>query len=195
MLDTDKAFLRAQALAARRALTAEQRAEKSEAIVRRIRAMPAWRSAHTVLFYVPTRGEVDVMPLLRQALQEGRRCLLPRCAPNCALELLPVEDLQRDLAPGVFGLMEPCTDGPDCAGQPIDMILVPGVAYDRQGWRIGYGKGYYDRLLACYRDRSALIAPAYAMQLVNDARHQAHDVPMHWIATEDALLNCLNGGK
>ncbi len=157
--------------------------------------MPAWHTARTVLFYMPTRCEVDVLPLLRQALEDGRRCLLPRCAPNCTLQLLPVEDLERDVAPGVFGLMEPCADGPDCAGQPIDVILVPGVAYDRQGWRIGYGKGYYDRLLAGYRDRSALIAPAYALQLVPDACHRTYDVPVHWIATEDALLNCQDGGK
>lgn len=192
MPDLSKAELRARMLAARKSLDDDARAIKSSAIVHRIRCMPQWKAARTVLLYMPTGAEVDVRPLLREALEEEKRCLLPRCVGDI-LELYAVRDMERDLRPGVFGLLEPVDCGPCCNGESIDIMLVPGVAFDPRGYRIGYGKGYFDRLLPAY-PCAALVAPAYALQIVPRVPDAPHDIPVRWIATEDELLDCTDNG-
>lgn len=165
-----KATLRRRILARRDALDPAARAERSAAIVARLASMAAFQRARSVLAYASFGSEPDTWPFLRAVLAEGRTLLLPRVDRGARrLVLHRVVDLTRDLAPGTWGIPEPLPGRcPALAVPAADVVLVPGVAFDRTGGRLGYGGGYYDRLLAAWPGpRPPLIAPAFELQLVD----------------------------
>lgn len=191
MAAPDKAALRAELLARRRSLPPDRAARLGARILARLRELPAWRNAMEALLYMPVRGEVDVAPLLDELWERGARVLLPRCRPGRPGELdLACCAGMEELAPGAFGIPEPHPDAcpalDDCAP---DLILVPAVALDRQGARLGYGAGYYDRLLARPDLEGALaVAPAYAFQVLDSLPADPWDRPVDVIVTEDETL-------
>jgi 5-formyltetrahydrofolate cyclo-ligase len=164
-----KGELRHRVLARRDALEPAERARLSAAIVARLSALDAVRRARTVLAYAPFGSEPDTWPLLRAVLAEGRALLLPRVDRAARrLVLHRVTDLEADLAPGTWGILEPIPARcPVVLPPAADVVLVPGVAFDRSGGRLGYGGGYYDRLLAAWPPpRPPLVAPAFELQVV-----------------------------
>jgi 5-formyltetrahydrofolate cyclo-ligase len=185
-----KAVLRKEALHLRDGLRPEERAAKSSEIVRRIQAHPAYQAAETVLYYMPIRSEVDVLPLLCEGLLQLKRCLLPKCIENYRLELRQIFNAERDTRLGMFGIREPGENSVLYADEVISAIIIPGAAYDEAGRRIGYGKGYYDRLLSRLRKRAVTIAPAFDCQVLRGVQTDPCDVPVDFIATESRLLDC-----
>lgn len=187
----DKAALRSALRARRLELPGDRAARAGARILARLRELPAWRNAVEALLYMPVRGEVDVTPLLDELWDRGARVLLPRCRPGRRGELdLACCTGMEELAPGAFGIPEPHPDAcpalDDCVP---DLVLVPAVALDRQGMRLGYGAGYYDRLLARPSLESALaVAPAYAFQVVDRLPADPWDRPVDVIVTEDETL-------
>lgn len=167
------------------ALTAMTPAEREAGSVRAralLAAQPEWLAATAVLFYAPMAGELDVWPLLEAALAAGKRAGLPRFVPERgAYEAREVRDLAADLKPGHFGIREPAGHCPPWALNRLDFILVPGVAFDLQGCRLGRGKGYYDRLLAGLP--GARCGVAFDQQIVREVPVTAHDIVMNWIVT------------
>lgn len=185
-----KRAIRREMLEARRALSDSERAARSEAVCRNVAALSEYAQARSILFYMPIRGEVDVTPLLAEALRRGKRCALPRCAEGRSLRLFTVTDLGRDVAPGTWGIPEPAGAGAvECTNERFSVILVPGVAFDRRGARIGYGAGYYDRLLR-QAEGSLAVAPAYAFQVLDALPCCDWDRPVDRIVTEEAILDC-----
>jgi 5-formyltetrahydrofolate cyclo-ligase len=182
-----KAALRRRILASRDALDPAQRVERSAAIVARVASMRAFRQARTVLAYAPFGSEADTWPLLRGLLAEGRTLLLPRVdRAGRRLVLHRVSDLDEDLAPGPWGIREPRPDRcPVVAVPAADLVLVPGVAFDRTGGRLGYGGGYYDRLLAAWPPPwPLLVAPAFELQLVDAVPRLPGDRRVDRVVTE-----------
>ncbi|MEW5774696.1 MAG: 5-formyltetrahydrofolate cyclo-ligase [Thermodesulfobacteriota bacterium] len=191
MAGPDKAALRSELLARRRALPADQASRLSSRILARLRELPAWRSALEVLLYAPVRGEVDVSPLMHELWERGARVLLPRCRPGSEGELdLACCACPDELAPGAFGIPEP--DPAACPALEYcgpDVVLVPAVGLDRQGVRLGHGAGYYDRLLARPDLAGALIvAPAYGFQVLDRLPADPWDRPVDVIVTENQTL-------
>lgn len=185
-----KAALRTRVIAARDALEPGLRATDSAALVARIRALPEWQDAATVMLYLGIRSEFDPEPLVREALAAGRRVLLPRILRGQgSLEVRRVRALEHDLAAGVWGLREPdpqrCPEVP--AGQ-IDFLLVPGVAFDRLGGRMGYGAGYYDRLLADPQVDAVRASALFDVQLVESVPREPHDQPVHLLVLPSRLV-------
>lgn len=188
---TDKQTLRASLLRDRSALDAEQVARKSTAVLANLRSMPAWSSAKQVLTYMPIRGEVDTALLLQEMWDRGVRVLLPRCRPreDGVMDVACATCLD-DLAPGKYGILEPDPDVcPGIEKAAPDLILIPGVGFDRNGYRIGFGAGFYDRFLSGKDAPDAtLYGLAYDFQLVEAIPADKWDVPVHAVITENEII-------
>ena len=145
--------------------------------------LEAFQKAQTVLFYLPIHGEVDLEPLF-QKQRKKKQFLLPKVQKN-KLSLHYISSLD-ETAPGKFTIREPHQHLKQAKISDIDLILVPGIAFSKNGHRIGYGKGFYDRLLK--KSTCPKIGIAYDFQIVNNIPGEAHDVPMTTIVTEKQTL-------
>ncbi|NJM08545.1 5-formyltetrahydrofolate cyclo-ligase [Candidatus Gracilibacteria bacterium] len=163
------------------------RAERSARICLRAAALPAVRVAHVVHCYLPIRTEVDTLPLLGGLLDDGRRIIVPVLRAN-SVEMdhsyLPALD-STALGRGLFGTPAPRTIL-TAAINDWDIVLVPLLAFDRRGHRLGYGKGYYDRLLA--RSTKPAYGLAFAAQEVPHIPAESHDCPLDGIITENEVI-------
>lgn len=190
---TTKQQLRRQALARRDAIPAQVRAEKSHAIAQRVAALPQWQGADAVLGYVSFRSEVETRDLLAAALRAGKRVAAPKVnREQRRLELYWIGGLGPPwLAPGTWGIEEPVPQ--HClpaALDDLDIILVPGVAFDGHGRRIGYGGGFYDRLLseASQDLRENAIALAFEEQIWQEVPAGEADFRVPIIVTERRVI-------
>jgi len=179
-----KAALREEALAARIALDPEARRVLSLAIAERVARLPEFRAAAVVHAYVGARdGEVETRDLIARALRAGRRVICTRVVRHPrALEHYEITGLD-ELAPSAGGLWEP--DPARCRrADPAEarVVLVPGLAFDRAGGRVGYGAGYYDRFLAGLR--ATTVGLAYSLQLRDAVPREPHDVTLDLVITE-----------
>lgn len=165
--------------------------EASRLITKHLTALSIWQAASTVLFYVDIRDEVRTRPLLQATLSQSRTCVVPFClGPDLKLIHLQHWD---ELIPGAFGILEPepsLRNRQDRHILPdqIDLALVPGLAFDRSGGRIGYGRGFYDRLLPSLRVETPRIGLAYDCQMIAKIPMEPHDQRMNWIVTEHEAL-------
>jgi 5-formyltetrahydrofolate cyclo-ligase len=185
-----KRRLRARTLAARDAIAAREHAEHSRAIATAIAARADFRAAKTLLLTLPVGSEWDSARLFDAAAGHDRSLALPRVdASTRMLELCVVADRGHDVAPGYRGIPEPL---PHCARidpAQIDWVLVPGVAFDRDGNRLGYGGGYYDRLLPLLAPAAPRVAGAFELQLVERVPAAAHDLRIDAIVTQLRTLS------
>lgn len=185
LLDAKRA-LRRQVLGRRDALDPGWRDWASRAIFTRVEALPAVQAARRVLGYHSFGSEPATEPFLRRVLAEGRRLVLPRIdRPARSLTLYEVVDLDADLVAGPWGIREPDparARGVDPA--EVDLVLVPGVAFDSQGGRLGYGAGYYDRLLGGCAPGTPRVAAAFEIQVVERVPAGPQDRPVDVIVTE-----------
>lgn len=193
-IEAMKRTLRQSIIAGRAALPEELHQRLSRKIAARLLQMEIYRSARTVLGYMHFGAEFVSEPWLRQALHDGKALLLPRVnAAARELELYRVTDLATQLAPGAYGIREPVPERCVAAvPEDADFILLPGVAFGRNGARLGYGGGYYDKLLARLPHRPALVAAAFAMQLAEDIPMQVTDRKIDWLVTENETIDCRN---
>lgn len=181
-----KASLRAQVLSRRDALSQQERDSATRVLLERAGETPCLKHARTVLAYASFGAEIQTLELLQACLRQGKRLVLPRVDPvRRQLDLFLVRDLERDLAPGTWKIPEPrperCEPLPDRAG--IDVVLAPGVAFTERCERMGYGGGFYDRLLSHWPGRGCFIALAYDLQIVDTLEMAPHDVLMHEVIT------------
>ena len=182
----DKRRLRAEALAVRRALAPEAVAEKSAAIHARLRALDSFAAARALLCYAASKdNEVDTLPILRALLAAARPVFVPVAEPGGRMRWSRLE-APGELVPARFGILEPPPARQRFEPFPAPSIcLVPGLAFTRDGFRLGYGGGYYDRFLAGYG--GVTVGLAYACQLRAALPCAPHDVPMRYVLTEDGL--------
>lgn len=182
--------LRTSVLNARQQLSTADLREKSTQIVSHLSTLSEWQRARTVLLYVAFRNEVETRDLIDQAVSEGKRVLLPVSIKKTReLQLYGVNG-SRDLVEGTYGIMEPRRDGEAVSPDQVDLVIVPGVVFDRQGNRLGYGAGYYDRFLERCRKDAARIALAFDLQVVDDLPSEPHDQRIDYIITETKVHRC-----
>ena len=172
--------MRQQVLAARDSMQPEQRIAKSREIEERLFSLPDFKSARTIMFFAAFRSEVDTAPMIRRALTFGKKIVLPK-VKGAELELFEVIDLDRDVSPGAWGIPEPNEYRP-IKFQEIDLVIVPGAAFDGQGNRLGYGAGFYDKLLSAFTKMT--VALAFEAQIVPKVPADLHDIPIKKIITE-----------
>jgi 5-formyltetrahydrofolate cyclo-ligase len=189
--DTDKPALRRAMLARRAALSPQEAARASAAVASRVWELPAAAGAREILAYLPVKNEIDASLVAREALARGIRLLLPRCRPGAQgiLDIGCVTCL-KDVVAGRFGILEPREDACRSADAfAPDLILVPAVAFDAAGNRLGFGGGYYDRLLARPMAAGAFTAGlAYAFQVLPRLPALAWDIPVDAVVTEHQTL-------
>lgn len=185
-LRADKRALRKRILALRDGLDPDTRAQRSAAVRDRLMALDVYRAAGTVHLFVPFGSELDTRPLLTELWAREARAVLPRVAPDRQLEHLIVRSWD-ELEPGAYGIPEPVAACPAVDPGQVDLICVPGVAFDAQGGRLGYGGGFYDNFLgACPAPRVAL---AFDLQIVEAVPREAHDLKVDTIVTERRLIS------
>jgi len=184
-----KRALRERIVAWRDAQDANERDVASQAIAQRILAVRSFASSRCVLMTLPFRSEWNTRPLVDAALARNAIVALPRVDTSTRmLELHRVTDLARDVAPGYRGIVEPLESLPRIAIADVDWVLVPGVAFDEHGRRLGYGGGYYDRLLVSLPPHVPKIAGAFDGQIVETIPHAPHDLAVDAIATPTRLI-------
>jgi len=191
-----KARLRREMIERRLAIDVEERATLDRRIQDALLASPRWRAAERVMAYHAMLGEVGTSRILEAAIEDGKRLALPRCVPGeRRFEAVEINDPARDLAPGPFrGLLEPAAHLPALTDpDELDLIVVPGVAFDRRGYRLGYGGGMFDRFLAACPSPHRL-AVAYALKIVDRVPTDPHDLPVHAILTEDGVAGVRGEG-
>jgi len=192
VLATRKQQIREQAHANRNAQ--ENKDELSREIVARCMQLPEYQQAKTVLFYIDVRSEVRTRNDLALALLSGKKIVVPYCVDG-ELELFHLENVE-ELAIGMYKILEPKEELRSVVAKivdvkEIDLIIVPGVAFDRRGGRTGHGKGYYDKLLEHARLDTPLVALAFECQLFDEIPMQDHDVFMDKVVTEKASYDGL----
>ena len=180
-----KAAVRQTILARRDAVDVASRLRDSQTITQKLCALPAYRAANVVAAYASFGSELDTAEFLACILREGKQLLLPRInRAQRALELRQVVDLGADLVSGVWGIREPAERCPILPLTQIEFMLVPGVAFTAGGARLGYGGGFYDRLLASLDRRIARIAAAFQLQIVDQLPEGPHDQRVDQVVTE-----------
>lgn len=191
-----KADIRQQAHANRRAQPDKD--SVSQQVMERFMSMEAYQAAQTVMFYVDVRDEVRTRQNLPSALEGGKRIVVPYCVDG-ELELFHLESME-ELELGMYRILEPRAELRAVAAKrleppQLDLILVPGVAFDRQGGRTGHGKGYYDKLLQHARSDAPLVGAAFECQLFDDIPMDEHDIFMDFVVTENETYVGRGRGK
>ena len=180
-----KAALRRTILARRDAADVVIRSRDSHTITQKLCTLSAYRAAKVVAAYVSFGSEPDTSEFLAKILDDGKQLLLPRInRAQRALELRHVVDLGADLVSGIWGIREPAARCPILSLSKVEFMLVPGVAFTARGARLGYGGGFYDRLLAGLDQRIARVAAAFQLQIVDQLPAGPHDQCVDRVITE-----------
>jgi len=193
-----KQVLRKQIIAQREQLSPDVRAALSAKITARILQLPAYQQAQAVLGYMNFGTEFASELWIKQALAEGKKLALPRVNRHTMqLDLFWVDDLENQLAAGMWGIREPVVERCERVATvfEVEFALLPGVAFTRDGGRLGYGGGFYDKLLAQLQDAPsaqcpALVAAAFTMQFVPELPLEATDVRVDCLVTEQEIIDC-----
>ena len=195
MLKDRKAAMRKQLLALRDAMNAAARESASQGILKKIADEEFYRSAQTVLAYCGFGTELNTRPFLESALAEGKILALPRIdRVGRVLELYRILDFNLDLTPGPWGILEPRVNGDRRVDVgEIDWVLVPGLGFDAQCNRLGYGAGFYDTLFADAQRKGVAmpkrISGAFDCQLVESVPAGEYDLPVDCVITESNQYN------
>lgn len=186
----EKAAIRAQVRARLKSMREDERCAASAEVCRRLR-QAMLPKATTILFYAPFAEEVDLWPLLEEALRHGKQVALPRFDPQAGkYEARVVTNPATDVVVGTFRIREPREQCPVLNAARVDWILVPGLAFDLQGHRLGRGTGHYDRLLS--EIQGSRCGVGFDVQIVAELRCEPHDcrmdalvTPTRWIRLAD----------
>ena len=170
----DKKELRRSIREQKRAMTEEEIVRRSEALSKLFVASQAYRDARTIYGYLPYNQEVRTVPMLEQALRDGKQVAVPKCYGD-EMKFILMTDLSL-VEKGYAGIPEPVADGP-VAEDETALVLMPGLAFDPQGHRIGYGGGFYDKFLSREPDHPTL-ALCYEFQMLPHLDTEEHDIPV-----------------
>jgi 5-formyltetrahydrofolate cyclo-ligase len=192
--------IRKDLLKQRDAITPEQKILKESAIEERLFCLDAFKQATSILLYVSFRSEVDTRRYLDDVIKLNKKLVLPAVdSKHRKLNLYEVRDIS-ELEPGYMGILEPrAIDGMSVTLKDIDLVIIPGTGFDRNGNRLGYGGGYYDKLLS-YESKQlsgvdkhiTTIALAFEEQVGDDIPAEPHDINVDMIVTDKRLIKCLS---
>lgn len=164
----------------------EDRKLRSNRIREKLFILPEFKFAETVMFYVAFNGEVETKQMLEDSIKAGKRTAVPVVRPGTReMFATVVQDLNEGLEKGPFGIMQPRRESArELDPREIDVVVVPGIAFDRKANRLGRGMGYYDRFMAQLRPDAKKIGVGFSFQVVEDIPVSPHDVPLTRILTD-----------
>jgi len=181
-IQTAKAQLRVKIAAGIKQMPAKARAQESETLCKLLKRQAVWKSAGSILFFAPMAGEPDIWPLMAQAIELGKVVALPRYLPETETYIAcRVLDVDTEIEPGKFGIREPNARLAEVPLNQLDLVLVPGVAFDLSRRRLGRGRGFYDRLLA--EVHGVTCGVGFNEQIVEHIPVEPHDVVLNCILT------------
>jgi 5-formyltetrahydrofolate cyclo-ligase len=187
----EKYRIRQDALGKRDSLDTATRTRKDKQIRGSLLDLPEFQRASVIFLFASFRSEVGTFPLIEETLRLGKRIILPRVdTKNKELRLYEIKDLS-EVSPGYMAIPEPTV--PEERERDINEVtlaVMPGAAFDHTGSRLGYGGGYYDKLLSRLRRRIPLIALAYEEQIVDALPSEPHDIKVHLIVTDKRVIDC-----
>jgi 5-formyltetrahydrofolate cyclo-ligase len=170
----DKKELRRSIRECKRAMTEEEIVSRSEKLAELFYASDAYKNAKTIYGYLPYNQEVRTVPMLEQAMRDGKRVAVPKCYGE-EMRFIYMDDLSK-VEKGYANIPEPIADDP-VADDPTALVLMPGMAFTKDGKRMGYGGGFYDKFLAAEPDHPT-VALCYAFQMVEDLPTEDYDIPV-----------------
>jgi len=188
-----KTELRQKYRSLRQSMPPEIKKQRDEAIADQVRRLWQYNSNSILLIYVSTAIEVDTFCIIRRALEDGKRVAVPRCVPDSRqMDFYYIQSIE-ELAPGMFGVLEPEAN-PDRLYDERDggLCIVPAFSYDWQGYRLGYGKGYYDRFLS--RFEGNIVGICYSDCVQRTLPHGRYDRPVELLVTEKFLRRTVRNG-
>ncbi len=170
----DKTALRKEIKEKKRAMTETEIVQASRRLGELFAASEAYKMAKTIYGYLPYNQEVRTVPMLQKALDDGKKVAVPKCCGD-EMRFIYLEDLSQ-VEKGYCGIPEPIADEP-VADDKTALVLMPGLAFDQEGHRIGYGGGFYDKFLAAEPEHPTL-ALCYAFQMLDHLETEEFDVPV-----------------
>lgn len=177
------------ALARRDGISPEKRKELDAQVLDNLVSLSEYRKAGRVLLYASYRSEVDTVPIIEHAFKEGKEVVLPKVDESNGCLTKHIIAGMHDVSEGFRGIPEPTTKA--CIKvEDVDLLIVPGVAFSPSGDRIGYGGGYYDRLLPRVKGTRPIIALAYEEQIFEILATEGHDIGMDSIITPERMISC-----
>jgi 5-formyltetrahydrofolate cyclo-ligase len=188
----EKEILRKKILEARRAQPASESLEKSTIIQRRFLSLPEYKKAETILVYISMKDEAATDEIISRSLREGKRIAVPSLLKD-RKSITPslLTNPEKELIEGVFGIREPAEEFiRPVPPSEIDLAAVPGAVFDSTGGRIGFGGGYYDRLIPGLKPGARVIALAFSFQVVERVPVSPHDVNVDFVVTENGVIDC-----
>jgi 5-formyltetrahydrofolate cyclo-ligase len=195
MVNQEKKELRRKIQEARDCLAVEERDKLSARVAANLWSLPDFANARDVLFFISFRSEVNTVPMIERAIADGKTTCLPSTdMESRGMIASRVLDMEADLVLGNYDIPEPRPEAiRPVAAEDIDVVIMPGVAFDSGGGRLGYGGGYYDRFLEKCRPDCRLIALAFELQIVREVPRARHDRLIHIIVTEERIIRCSSG--
>ncbi len=181
-----KAALREKYRNIRTSMTADEKTSYDDEIAQQVRRLWQYQKNDTLLVYVSTPIEVDTRKIIEQALQDGKKVAVPRCVDGTrTMDFYYIRSFE-DLAPGTFGVLEPIIEKTELMTDfSRGLCIVPAFSYDWSGYRLGYGKGYYDRFLS--RFEGNIIGICYSSCVQRSLPHGRYDGPVELLVTEKFL--------
>jgi 5-formyltetrahydrofolate cyclo-ligase len=188
----DKQELRKQLIMVRRSISPESIFRKSRHIQALLFSIEAYQHAGCVGFYISSGHEVETHAMINDCFSMGKRVVVPKCGKKEGEMTLCEINSFDDLLPGAYGILEPCDPVHGIALDEIDVLIVPGVGFDRAGHRLGQGGGYYDVLLSS-KPGLVVVGLAFSIQVVDVIPVEPHDVTVDIIVTENEVIVCKKG--
>lgn len=183
----EKKIIREKISNARNSLTPEEHKIKSKLITDKLLKLSEYIKADTIFIYYPFRSEIDTTEIIKDALLNNKKVVLPKVTGE-NLKIFFISDIKMDLKPGSYGILEPDINSCKEANlNEIDLAIVPGLCFDLNFNRIGYGGGFYDKILSKLRKDVKIIALAFDLQIINNIPSCAHDKKVNIILTESGI--------
>lgn len=185
-----KNLIRNELLNIRKNLSKDDVTKNSQKIIERLKENELFRKAEIILHYVSYDNEVFTHDMIKDQISKGKTVFVPISNKEDNTLILSKLSNWNDLEKGAYGILEPKkTKIKEIKSEKIEIIIVPGLGFDKKGNRIGHGKGYYDRLLKKYNS-SISIGLAFNFQIVENIPNKSHDVPVDMILTENQTIFC-----
>lgn len=187
----DKENIRRKILKQRGRMTQEEASILSEKIIEKLKKIPVYKTSKTIMLYLSFGNEVDSTKIIEDCFKDGKRVVMPYCRKS-DMSITPTEikDIEMDLSENDMGYKQPKKDSLSPVDpSEIDLIIVPGIAFDRKGYRVGFGAGYYDRFLGKLNFELPTIGLAYDFQIIDSfIKMEDYDIPVDYVMTDQRII-------
>ncbi|GAB6169062.1 5-formyltetrahydrofolate cyclo-ligase [Clostridium carnis] len=184
MVANNKVKIRKEVLKVRALMKKEEKKIKDEIIFNKLIESKIYINSKNIFTYISTEDEIDTKRFIEYALKDNKKIFVPKIIRETrdmkAIEIKSLNELEK----GVMGILEPITFEGEIKKEGIDIIIVPGAVFDKEGNRIGYGGGYYDKFLLSISEKKNKIAVAYSFQVLDKIKNEPHDIKVDYIISE-----------